>query len=121
MTTSTHLASSSDFGDTVTDFSATDKIDYDNSEGSLSYLAINGATGVAFESVSANSTIADGTTVVELTGATNSAGDAAGLVTALGSSATNSSLATDAMGQVRLTYLSLLIRTMEILKLENCR
>jgi len=25
------------------------------------------------------------------------------------------------MGQVRLTYLSLLIRTMEILKLENCR
>jgi hypothetical protein len=91
---SINYMSSSDFGDTVTDFSATDKIDYDNSEGALSYLAINGATGVAFESVSANSTIADGTTVVELTGATNSAGDAAGLVTALGSSATNSSLAT---------------------------
>ncbi|MDA7551792.1 hypothetical protein N8760_08315, partial [Rhodobacteraceae bacterium] len=85
---------SSDFGDTITDFSSTDKIDYNNSEGGLSYLAIDGTAGVVFESVATNGTIANGTTVVELTGTTNASGNAAGLVTALGSAATNAGFAT---------------------------
>jgi hypothetical protein len=85
--------SSSDFGDTITDFSATDKIDYNNSEGGLSYKAIDGTAGVVFESVATNGTIANGTTVVELTGTTNASGNAAGLVTALGSAATNAGFA----------------------------
>ena len=85
--------SSSSFGDTITDLSSSDKIDYDNANGSLSYLSIDGTAGVTFQSVAQNDTINGGTTVVELEGTLNSSGDESGLVTALGSTATNSDFA----------------------------
>ena len=83
----TYVMLSADLGDTITDFAvAEDRIDYNTT-----LVAINSAGAVVYQAGAADTTLAVATTVFELTGVTT-AGSAANLVTALGTTATNADI-----------------------------
>jgi hypothetical protein len=83
----TYVILAADLGDTITDFAvAEDRIDYNTA-----LVAINSAGAVVYQAGAADTTLAVATTVFELTGITT-AGSAANLVTALGTTATNADI-----------------------------
>jgi len=91
-------AAANEFGDIITDFTAgSDRIDYNVTLNSKSDSA-----AITFESGAANTVIAVGTTIFELTGVTVASQTAANVVTALGTSATDAAFTNTAPDSILL-------------------
>jgi len=93
----TYVMVAADIGDTITNFTvATDVIDWNTA---LVSITVGNTTPLFYQAAAAGTAIAVTTTVFELTGVTGASG-AAGLVTALGATATN----TDTDANILIVY-----------------